>query len=163
MNRQLTFDQIQSQHPNVDPLEEPEVFNPHKAIEARLVIEPHPAQGHVRITARSASNELLWGVMASPRMLRQHPVEVAFYTRLIEEAEKHLPAKVEPRGTATIDQVLADVSKLRNSLDRLEKELSPQKVSDATEKKAMAASSNVRDALRLLNRFVSQSDGNENV
>ena len=145
-----TFDQLRQQNPNADAVESPDIFLPHTAIAAYVVFEPMPEQGHVRITARSDEHELLWGVTASPRNLKQHPVEVAFYNRLIVQAQKHLPDEVESEGTKSISSVLQQVERLRSCLDAIETSLKPQKVSDKTEKRASEVAPKIHDALRML-------------
>ena len=158
MASQKTFDQIRVTTPQTDAVESKDVFAPHEAINARLTFEPMPGQGDVRITARSESYELLWGVTASPDMLTRHPVEVAFYERLIEQARKHIPALVAPSGTESISHVLQRVSKLRECLDEIEKSMTPKKVSDKTEKRASAIIPDVNDALRLLKAWAPTDD-----
>ena len=155
---QKTFDQILATNPTVDAVEEPGMFKPHEAIDTRMVFEPMPEQGHVRITARSESYDLLWGVIASPGMLTRHPVEVAFYEHLIDQAKMHLPPQSERTGTGYVSHVLKCVADLRKCLDAIEKSLKPKKPSDKTEKRASAIVPDVNDALRLLNAWNSTDD-----
>jgi hypothetical protein len=127
-------------------------------IEARIVLEPKPHQGHVRITARSADYELLWGTTASPGMLKRHPVEVAFYQRLIDQAESHIKSETPTEGTAAIERALATVQQLRSCLDTIEKSLTPKKVSDKTEKRADGVAGDLLDALRCLSKWSSTEE-----
>lgn len=158
MATQRTFDQIRVANPSIDAVESPETFAPHEAINARVVFEPMPEHGHVRVTARSESYGLLWGVTASPGMLSQHPVEVAFYDQLVQQAREHLPAQGNATGTNSIAHVLSRVAQLRKCLDAIEASLTPKKVSDKTEKRAAAIVPDVNDALRLLDAWTSKDD-----
>lgn len=150
MTGSKTFDQLRQQNLSTDAVENPDAFFPHSAIAARVVFEPMPAQGHVRITARSESYDLLWGVTASPKNLTQHPVEVAFYDRLVDEAKKHLPEEVSSQATKSISDVLQQVQQLRSRLDAVEASLTPKNVSEKTQKRASEVAPKIHDALRLL-------------
>jgi hypothetical protein len=132
MPTQKTFDQLVLTNPEIDPVPTPDAFAPHEAINARIVFEPMPAQGHVRITARTDDYELLWGMMASPKMLARHPAEVALYDRLIEHAAAHLPEQTITDTTDAISQVLQHVRKARRALDALENSITPKKVTAET-------------------------------
>ena len=156
MTSQRTFDQIRVANPSIDAVDSPDTFAPCKAINARVVYEPLPEQGHVRVTARTEAYELLWGVTASPGMLSQHPVEVAFYDRLVQQARQHLPAQSDASGTESISHVLHRVSQLRKCLDDIEATLTPKKVSDKTEKRAATIVPDVNDAFRMLDAWTSK-------
>ena len=153
-----TFDQLRAENPSTDPVETPKVFEPHEAINSRIVFEPMSNQGHVRITARSENFDLLWGVIASPGTLSRHPVEVAFYDRLFEQAKHHIPSLVTLSGTDAISLAHQRVAQLRKCLDALEELLTPKKISDKTEKRASGIVPDLNDAFRLLDAWTSTED-----
>lgn len=150
MTAQKTFDQLRFADPSTDAVEDPEAYSPHQAINARIVFEPMPAQGHVRLTARSESYDLLWGVTASAKTLERHPIEVAFYDELINLARQHLPTETEVKGTESITHVLNGIAHLRKRLAAIEASVTPKKTSDKTEKRAAGLVPMINDAMRLL-------------
>ncbi len=148
---QQTFDQVLHDNPDLDPIADPAAIAPNIVISARIVFEPMPAQGNVRVTARTDDFRLLWGVTASPSMLARHPAEVAFYEALIEKTKQLLPPAVEAAQIDSITLGLQFLQQIRSRLDEIEKSLSPKKVTDKTMKRAAAFLFSLRDAVRLLN------------
>ncbi|MCA9033334.1 MAG: hypothetical protein KDA66_21125, partial [Planctomycetaceae bacterium] len=131
-------------------------FSPHTAINAKIVFEPMPAQGHVRISARTVDYELLWGVIGARESLERHPAEVAFYERLVRLAKEHLPKQLRPANSNSVEDALACVARLRRSLDGIESSLSPKQVTEKTEKRAEAMLPDLTDAVRILESLSSK-------
>jgi hypothetical protein len=154
---QKTFDQIRTENPSKEPSDSPDVFDPHKILESRIVLEPLPARGHIRVTARSPKYELLWGVVLSKEMLKTHPVEVAFYDTLIKECRRYLPVQQDVAGE--VPDVLQDIANLKLRIQTIEEKLTPKVVSQKTENTADAVSAAIKDAIKLLNN-VTLSDVN---
>ena len=161
MSRQKTFDQMLNEHSESDTQLRPELFEPNRVIRARIILEPMPEQEHVRITARTDDNQLLWGKMYSPASAKTHPVAVAIYDALIAAANSCLPTRVSP---ATLDQhteALTLVGLLKSRLGKIEKDLRRKKVSEKTMKRGASRLPDLRDALTLIDMWETNESKSE--
>ena len=156
MGTQQTFDQIRGET-KADPIDNPERFLPNKVVETRLVFEPLADQSRVRVTARTADYQLLWGVIASEGMIAQHPVPVAFYEALSQLTKQHMPDSDGATATASVSEASAAAKMLTDRVADLLAKLDVKKVSDATLKRAALFRAAFRDALKNLESSISES------
>ena len=149
---QKTFDQIFNDHPDSDPVSEPELFAPYRTLAARIVFEPMPLpdQPQVRITGRTDGYDLLWGTVISESTKNKRHVEVALYDRLMTIANECFPQSAVTASQDQLTEALDLIKKLKARLEQFESDLQPITVTDKTMKRAASRLPDLRDALRLL-------------
>jgi len=149
---QKTFDQMFNDHPDSDPVSQPELFAPYRTLAARIVFEPMPLpdQPQIRITARTDDYDLLWGTVISESTKNKRHVEVALYDRLMTVANECFPQSAVTSSQDQLTEALDLVKKLKARLEQFEADLQPKKVTDKTMKRAASRLPDLRDALRLL-------------
>ncbi len=149
---QKTFDQMFNDHPESDPITQPDLFAPHRTIAARIVFEPMPLpdQPQVRITARTENYHLLWGTVISETTKNKRHIEVAMYERLMAVANECFPQSSVTVTPNEIAEALDLIKKIKARLDQFESDLQPKKVSDKTMKRAASRLPDLRDALKLI-------------
>ena len=149
---QKTFDQMLNDHPESDPVSQPDLFAPHRTLAARIVFEPIPLpdQPQVRITARTENYDLLWGTVISETTRNKRHVEVAMYERLMTVANECFPQTSETVTQDQLTEALDLIKKIKARLDQFESDLQPKKVSDKTMKRAASRLPDLRDILRLV-------------
>ncbi|MEJ7591725.1 MAG: hypothetical protein WKF77_09265 [Planctomycetaceae bacterium] len=149
---QQTFDQKFNDHPDSDPVSQPDLFAPHRTLAARIVFEPMPLpdQPHVRITARTDDYNLLWGTVISESTKNKRHVEVALYDRLMTVANECFPQSAVTASQDQLTEALDLIKKLKARLEQFEGDLQPITVSDKTMKRAASRLPGLKDALKLI-------------
>ena len=157
---QKTFDQMFNDHRDSDPVSQPELFAPCRALAARIVFEPMPLpdQPQVRITARTDDYNLLWGTVISESTKNKRHVEVALYDRLMTAANECFPQSAVTSSQEQLTEALDLIKKLKARLEQFEADLQPKKVTDKTMKRAASRLPDLRDALRLLGVSTTQDE-----
>jgi hypothetical protein len=126
---------------------EPEVIAPNKLIPTRLGLEPMGAG--VRITARDHDGRTLWGVVASKPMLKDGEFPVGAYDRLLELLAEYgvdvAPDPVDPKDL--VNQALADLDAVVQTVDELRASLAVKSPSEATARRAEIVRSAAREAV----------------
>ncbi len=160
MKNQKTFDQQFDEHPDSDPVSQPDLFAPHRTLAARIVFEPMPLpdQPQIRITARTDDYNLLWGTVISESTKNKRHVEVALYDRLMTVANEYFPHSPVTAPQGQLTEALDLIKKLKARLEQFENDLQPIKVTDKTMKRAASRLPDLRDALRLLGVSTTEDD-----
>jgi len=151
---QKTFDQIRILEP--DAVKNPDAIAPNRVVPCNLVFEPntHAQQTRVRVTARDADFNVLWGANISESMIpAEHPTPVAVYGRLREIIRENV-SNPQPRFEVTENPYTAIEAcdeKLRALLGEcVAKTLSVKNKSDVTDKRAEHIARAMSDAVHQL-------------
>lgn len=151
-----TFDQqITKENGNIENKD----ISPNRRVQGEIVFEP--VVNGVRVTARDAEHQLLWGFIGSKDIVGQVHSPVAVYETLHTLLAEELGKRNLPKQTAADPMQAAQsaLDVLQKAVDDLKASITVKKISDATLERASAIARIANDAARMITLETSSFKG----
>jgi hypothetical protein len=128
----------------------PPDISPNQQICGEVIFEPLGAG--IRVTGRTETHQVLWGLVCSRGMLEQPHGSIAIYSALREAVEKALVSEGLPvtESRDSVDAAMAAITKAEQFLKAAKKNITVKKVSPETRARAAVIAKAVSDAFQMV-------------